>query len=133
MKVVAGALPAVARSVDQGAHNGDAEPADRALFRRSIQIGSGLGERIEGRPIVDEIDRHQAAPTTERDGNTARCKSRPGAVCNDVGEKLFEDDQKRRPFVIGEAAITSKRLGKGFEPDELDSLAPQRDRISHLR
>jgi len=39
MKVVALALPAVARSVDQSAHNGDAEPANRALFCRSIQIG----------------------------------------------------------------------------------------------
>jgi len=36
MKVVVVALPAVARSVDQSARNGDTEPTNRTLFCRSI-------------------------------------------------------------------------------------------------
>jgi hypothetical protein len=131
MKVVTVAFPAVARAIDQGAHNGDAEPTDRALFCRSVQIGPGMGERIEGRPVVDEIDRQPATPATERDGDSGRLKSHPLAVCNDVGEKLFEDDEEPRPFVFGEPAIASELLGKGFESDELGSLAAQDDRSFH--
>ncbi len=77
MKVVTVAFPAVARSVDQSAYNGDTEPTDRALFCRSVQIRPGMGERIEGRPIVDEIDRQPATPATERDSDTGRLKFAP--------------------------------------------------------
>ena len=100
MKMVAVAFPAVARSVDQAPYNGDAEPTDRALFCGSIQIGLRMGERIEGRPVVDKMDRQPATPPTERDGDTALRQSRTATVCNNVGEKLFKDDEEPRPFVI---------------------------------
>ena len=70
-----------------------------------------MGERIEGRSVVDEIDRQPTAPPTERDRDTCRSV----AMCHDIGEELFEDDEKPRPFIVGEATITSECLGKGLE------------------
>jgi hypothetical protein len=131
MKVVAVALPAVARSVDQSAYNGDAEPTNRALFCRSVPIRRGMSERIEGRPVVDEIDCQATTPPIERYGDAVCLKFPAVAVGNNVGEKLFEDDQEPRSFVIGKTAITSERLGKGFKPDQLGSFAAQVDRSSH--
>jgi hypothetical protein len=124
MQVVAVVFPAITRSVDEGAHDGDAEPTDRAFFCRRIQIEAGMGERIERWPVVDEIDRQRTVPPAERDGDTARRRSHPAAVSNNIGEKLFEDDEQPRPFVIGKTTIASELLGKGFEPNELGSLAP---------
>jgi hypothetical protein len=65
MKMVAFAFPPVTRSVDQGAHDSDAEPTDRALFYRSIQIGPGRCEQLERRPVVDEwiISRPRLEPS----------------------------------------------------------------------
>jgi hypothetical protein len=131
MKVVTVALSAVARLVDQGAHNGDAKPTDRALFCRSIQIWRGMSERIEGRPVVDKIDCQASTPPIERHGDAGCRKSPPVAVGNNVGEKLFEDDEEPRSFLIGKTTIASERLGKGFKPDQLGSFAAQVDRSSH--
>jgi hypothetical protein len=117
--------------VDESAHDGDAEPTDRALFYRSIQMGAGMGERIEGRPIVDEMDHEPVTPPTKRDGDTTSRTSDPVAVCNDIGEKLFEDNEKPRPFVVREATIAAERLRKGLEPGELRSLAAYDDRSPH--
>jgi len=131
MKVVAVALAAVARSVDQSTYNGDAEPTNRALFGRSIQIGRGVSERIEGRPVVDEIDCQASTPPIERYGD-AVCRKFPlVTVGNNVGEKLFEDDQEPRSFLIGKTTIASECLGKSFKPDQLGSFAAQVDRSSH--
>ena len=102
MKVVAVAFSPVARFVDQGAHNGDAEATDRALLWRSIQVGPRKGQRIEGPPIVDEIHRQLAPPPTERNRDIARRKSLLVTVHNDVREKLFEDNEQPCPFVIGD-------------------------------
>jgi hypothetical protein len=55
MKVIAAAFPPVARVVNQGAHNGDAESTDRTLFCRSVQIGLGMGEWVKGQSVVEEI------------------------------------------------------------------------------
>ena len=123
MQVVAVAVPAIARSVGQGSHNGDTEPTDRALFGGSVKIGLGVNEWIKGRPVVDEIDRQHAAPATKCHDDTACRKLPPVAVGNNVGEKLFEDDEEPPPFVIGEATVASKCLGKGLEPNKLGSLA----------
>ena len=132
MKVVAVALSPIARFVDQGAHNRDAEAADRALLWRSIQVGGGVGKRIERRPVIDKIDCQPAVLPTERDGDTPRRKLHPlVSVFNDVGEQLFEDDKEPRPFVIGKGTIACKRFGKGFEPDELCGFAAQGDRSPH--
>lgn len=122
MKAVAVAFSAVACLVDESVHDGNAEPTDRALFYRSIQMGAGMGEQIEGRPIVDEMDHEPARPPTERDGDTTSRTSDPVAVCNDIDEKLFEDNEEPRPFVVGEATIAGERLGKGLEPGELRRL-----------
>ena len=123
MKVVAVAFSPIARFVDQGAHNGDAEATDRASLWRSIQVGPRRGQRIEGPPIVDEIHRQLAPPPAERNRDTARRNFLLVTVRNDVREKPFEDDEQPCPFVIGEATIASERLGEGFEPGELGSLA----------
>jgi hypothetical protein len=52
-------------------------------------------------------------------------------VRNDIGEELFEDDEKPRPFAIGETTIASECLGKSLQPNELGSLAAHGDRIPH--
>jgi hypothetical protein len=117
------AFPAIARLVGQGAHNGNAEPTDRALFGRSLKIRLGVSERIKGRPVVDEIDRQHATPATECHDDAACSPLPPVAVGNNIGEKFFEDDEEAPTFVIGEATIASKCLGKGLEPNKLDSLA----------
>src|SRR5215469_18272864 len=111
-QMVAVAFPTITRSVNEGADDSDAEPTNLASFCRSIQIGAGMGERIEGWPVVDEINRQQAVLPAERNGDTPRRKLHPVAVFNDVGEQLFEDDEKARPFVTGEATIVTERLGK---------------------
>jgi hypothetical protein len=122
IEVVTVVFPAIARLVGEGAHNGNAEPTDRALFGRNIQIGPGIAKRIEGWPVVNEIDCQCTVPPAERDGDTARRSSHRAAVGN-VGEKLFEYDEQPRPFLIGKTTITSELLGKGFEPNEFGSLA----------
>jgi len=131
MQVVAVAFPAIACSIDKGARNGDAEPADRTLFWWSIQIGAGVGERIERRSVVDEIDCQASTPPIECHGDAVCLKFSLVAVGNDIGKKFFEDDEEARSFVIGEAAIASERLGKGLKPDQLGSFAAQVDRSSH--
>ena len=123
IEVVTVAFPAIARSVGQGAHNGNTEPTDRALFWQSLKIGLGVSERIEGWPVVDEIDCQASTRPTERHDNAACRKLTPAAVGNNIGEKLFEDDEEPRSFVIGKTTITSECLGKGLEPNELGSLA----------
>ena len=82
-----------------------------------------MSERIERRPVVDKIDCQASTPPIERHGDAGCRKSPPVAVGNNVGEKLFEDDEEPPPFVIGEATIASKCLGKGLEPNKLGSLA----------
>jgi hypothetical protein len=67
-----------------------------------------MGERIEGRAVVDKIDRQPAAAPAERGGN-APCI----AVRGDIGEELFEDDEEPGPFVVGEAAIAGESFGEG--------------------
>jgi hypothetical protein len=109
--------------VSQGANNGNAEPTNRALFWRSLKIGLGVRERIEGWPVVDEIDCQASARPAEHHADAACCQLPPVAVDNNVGEKLFEDDEEPRSFVIGKTAIASECLGKGLEPNELVSVA----------
>ena len=117
------AFPAIARSVSQGAHNGNAEPTDRAFFWRSLKIGLGVSERIERWPIVDEIDCQASARPAKRHDDAACSQLPPVAVGDNVSEKLFEDDEQPRSFVIGKTAIASECLGKGLEPNELVSVA----------
>jgi hypothetical protein len=121
--VITVAFPAIARSVSQGAHNGNAEATDRALFWRSLKIGLGVSERIEGWPVVDEIDCQASARPAERHDDAACCQLPPVAVGNNVSEKLFEDDEEPRSSVIGKTAIASECLGKGLEPNEFVSVA----------
>src|SRR5262249_29607252 len=101
------------------------------MFRGSIQVGLGIGEQVKGRSVIDKIDCQLARAPTERDSDTARRKSVPVAMCNDVGEKLFENNEEPRAFVIGETTIASECLGKGFEPAEFSGLAAQGDRSLH--
>ena len=39
-----------------------------------------------------------------------------------VGEELFENDQKPRPLVIGQAASVRELVGEGLKPNELRML-----------
>src|SRR6516165_6993209 len=90
-----------------------------------------MSERIEGRPVVNEIDCQASTPPIERHGDAACLNFPPVAVGNNVGEKLFEDDEEPRLFLIGKTTIASERLGKGLKPDQLGSFAAQVDRSSH--
>jgi len=124
--VIAGALSAVAGLVDESTNDFNAEPANRSLFAGPIEIHSGMGERIEGRAVVDKIDRQPAAAPAERGGN-ALCIT----VRGDIGEELFEDDEESGPFVIGEAAIAGECLGEGYEPAKLGGHAAEGYRSPH--
>jgi len=121
--VVTVAFPTIARSVGQGANNGNAEPTDRALFWRSLKIGLGMSERVEGWSVIDEIDCEASTRPAERHDDAARRRLLPVAVGNNVGEKLFEDDQEPGSFVIGKTATMRECLGKALEPDELGGVA----------
>src|SRR5215831_11137299 len=100
MKVVAARTAAIAHLVDQRANNMDAEPADRAIFRRCVQIRRAHGYWIEGRRIVDETYMKAAPSPSEhhRDGSGSRMQ--PIAMRYSIGEELFENDQNPRPFVV---------------------------------
>jgi hypothetical protein len=69
------------------------------------------------------MDHQPATPRTERDGNNTECTSAAVAVYNDIGEKLFADDEEPCPFVISKATIAGERLGKFLEAGELKGLA----------
>jgi len=90
-----------------------------------------MSERIEGRPVVNEIDCQASMPPIECHGDAVCLKFPPVAVGNNVGEKFFEDDEEPRSFLVGKTTIASKRLGKGFKPGQLGSFAAQVDRSSH--
>ena len=90
-----------------------------------------MSERIEGRPVVNEIDCQASTPPIECHGDAVCLKFPPVAVGNNVGEKFFEDDEEPRSFLVGETTIANKRLGKGFKPGQLGSFAAQVDRSSH--
>ena len=123
MKVVAAALAAVAGLVDERADKVDTEPADGALFSRRVQIRGTESERIERRPIVDETypDAARSPPQLHGDACTGRMRSM--TMRYGVGEELFENDQKPRPLVIGQAASVRELVGEGLKPSELRMLA----------
>jgi len=123
MKVVPDALPAVVRFVDERADNADAEPTDGALFPRHVQIRPGAGERIEWAPVVDEIDRQQAVSPTEPDSDAAGRRSTFVTMGDDIGEELFENEEKPSPFFVGKTTPARERLGKGSELRELCAVA----------
>jgi len=77
-----------------------------------------MGERIEGLAVVDKIDRQPAAAQAEGGGN-ALCIT----VRDDIGEELFENDEKPSPFFVGKTATARERLGKGSELRELCAIA----------
>jgi hypothetical protein len=109
--------------VDERADNADAESTDGALFPRHVQIRLGAGERIECAPVVDEIDRQPAVPPTEPNSDAAGCRSIFVTVGDDIGEELFENDEKPSPFFVGKTATARERLGKGSELRELCAVA----------
>jgi hypothetical protein len=109
--------------VGHGAHNGNAEPPDRAVFWWSLKIGLGMSERVERWPVIDEIDCQASTRPAERHDDAAYRRLSPVPVGNNVGEKLFEDDEESRSFVIGKTTISRECLGKGLEPNEIGSLA----------
>jgi|SRR6516165_3039842 len=125
-KVIAAALSAVACLVDESTDDRNAEPANRSLFARRIEIQSGMGERIEGRAVVDKIDRQPAAAQAEGGGNALRV-----TVRDDIGEELFEDDEEPGPFVVGDPAIAGECLGEGQEPGKLGGNAAEGYRSPH--
>src|SRR5215469_9132734 len=90
-----------------------------------------MSERIEGRPVVDEIDCQASTPPIQRHDDAVCLKFPLAAVGNNIGEKLFEDDEEPRSFLIGKTTIASERLGKGFKPDQLGSFTAQVYRSSH--
>ena len=107
--MIAAVLSEVASRVDETTDDGNAEPANRSLFAWRIEIRSGMGERIEGRAVVDKIDRQPAAAQAEGGANALRI-----TVRGDIGEELFEDDEEPGPFVVSETAIAGECPAKAW-------------------
>ena len=122
MEVVAAPFMAVAGLVDERADNMDAEPANAALFRRSLQIRPAESERIERLAIVDEAYPKAARPPPERHGDGSSRRMRRMTVRHRVGEEFIENDQKPRPLVIRQAPLVRELDGKGLKPSELRGL-----------
>jgi len=133
MQVVAVAFPAIACSIDKGARNGDAEPADRTLFWWSIQIGAGVGERIERRSVVDEAYPEMARSPPKRNDYISAGRMRSMTVRYGVSEELLENDQKPGPLVIRQTAFVRELVGKGLQPGQLRMRGTERDLRSHCR
>ena len=133
MKVVAAARAAVAGLVDERADNVDAEPAERALFSRRIQIRRAESERIERRPIVDEPYPEAARSPPQRHGDISTGRMRSMTMRYDVGEEIDENHQKPRSLDIRQTASVRELVGKGLKPGELPVLAAEHDRRSHRR
>ena len=121
--MVAVALTAVAGLVDERADKVDTEPADGALFSRRVQIRGTESERIERRPIVDETYPEAARSPPQRHADACTGRMRSMTMRYGVGEELFENDQKPRPLVIGQAASVRELVGEGLKPNELRMLA----------
>ena len=114
MKMVSAGTAAVARPVDERADNVDAEPANRALFSRCIQIGRANSERIEWRRIVDKTYVKVVPSPHERhpDGSSSRLRSI--AMRHYIGEELFENDQNPRPLVVRQTVLAYELGGKSL-------------------
>jgi hypothetical protein len=121
--MIAATLAAVAGLVDERADKVDTETADGALFSRCIQIRRAESERIERRSIVDEAYPQAARRPPQHHDDISAGRMRSMTMRYGVGEELFENDQKPRPLVIGQAAFVRELVGEGLKPNELRMLA----------
>ncbi len=124
-QIIAAVLAEVSRTVREISHDVQAEPSDPPLCRQLIEFGQRTLQRIEGPPVIIELDRQLTGVKTKSDLDPARRGAGIITVLDDIREQFLENYQQSSPFESRQCTMSGELLGHGDEPREFGEIVAQ--------